>query len=346
MPGMCSVPGCRGYRKARSRGVVFHSLPTRDPQRCRSWLKAIQSPKFNENTPVSKYGNIRVCSQHFTAEDYEPDIQAELMKTTPRKILKSHVIPTVFIGRQHEELSSPGPPGNSSRTQTSSSSSSSSSSQHHPPAELSGSLCMVASVDHLNELISSKETSKSDEKGEKEPSHSKTMVNDGCLMELFQRCQTCGRPITKRKVSHCGAQKKVRWRCVGGHGGVWTSSPLLWEKFPEIHLLSSLSILFSGGNFTHFKKWAKHLQLNFMGHKTFCEIQKAYLNPERIQEEHQQTGDTLLHKSGDGCLDSSLSGTRNKSQVEEKRDESSVITVQVRQHEQEKLNVFTGNGNY
>ncbi|XP_042344225.1 THAP domain-containing protein 1-like [Plectropomus leopardus] len=83
MPGMCSVPGCKGYRKARSRGVVFHSLPTRDPQRCRKWLQAIQSPKFDENTPTSKYGSIRVCSQHFKPEDYEPDIQAEFMKTTP-----------------------------------------------------------------------------------------------------------------------------------------------------------------------------------------------------------------------------------------------------------------------
>lgn len=102
---MCSVPGCKGYKKARSRGVVFHSLPTRDPGRCRKWLKAIQNPKFDEDTPVAKYGNIRVCSQHFQQDDYEPDIQAELMKTTPRKILKSDVIPSVFSGRRPEDLS-------------------------------------------------------------------------------------------------------------------------------------------------------------------------------------------------------------------------------------------------
>ncbi|TMS13063.1 52 kDa repressor of the inhibitor of the protein kinase [Larimichthys crocea] len=117
MPGMCSVPGCKGYKKARSRGVVFHSLPTRDPGRCREWLKAIQNPKFDENTPVSKYGNIRVCSQHFKPEDYEPDIQAELMKTTPRKILKSFTIPSVFSGRQQEDLSTSLPAHDSSQTQ-------------------------------------------------------------------------------------------------------------------------------------------------------------------------------------------------------------------------------------
>lgn len=115
MPGVCSVPGCKGYKKARSRGVVFHSLPTRDPERCRKWLKAIQNPKFDENTPVNKYGNIRVCSQHFKSEDYEPDIQAELMKTTPRKILKSNVIPTVFSGRQQEDIKTSLPGDDTSR---------------------------------------------------------------------------------------------------------------------------------------------------------------------------------------------------------------------------------------
>ncbi|KAI3377880.1 hypothetical protein L3Q82_009019, partial [Scortum barcoo] len=336
MPGMCSVPGCKGYKKARSRGVVFHSLPTRDPERCRKWLKAIQSPKFDENTPVSKYGNIRVCSQHFKAEDYEPDIQAELMKTTPRKILKAHAVPTVFSRGQQEHRSTPAADdrtqlkapsaapqssieddnmlqwtslvtsGPSTSSQASSlgrqgtgmvtglsspslpiplsqiaSGTPSTPPQSPPPAGLS-----VASVDRLNESFHQETESRStaqsdlDENTEEDLSRSRTIVNDSCLMELFEKCQTCGQTITKKKVSHCGAQKKVRWSCLGGHRGIWMSSPHLLETFPEIHLLTALSILFSGGTFTHFKKWAKHLHLNFMGHKTFFEIQKAYLNPE------------------------------------------------------------------
>lgn len=177
-------------------------------------------------------------------------------------------------------------------------------------------------MDRLNESfhegieLSSKATSKSDENTEKDLSQSKTIVNDSCLMELFKKCQTCGQPITRKKVAHCGAQKKVRWSCLSGHRGVWMSSPHLWETFPEIHLLTTLSILFSGGTFTHFKKWAKHLHLNFMGHKTFFEIQKAYLNSEmkpmnRTEQEgmfakgvHQKTEGSLLHISGDGCCDS------------------------------------------
>ncbi|XP_076583808.1 uncharacterized protein LOC143319097 [Chaetodon auriga] len=390
MPGMCSVPGCKGYKKARSRGVVFHSLPTRDPGRCRKWLKAIQNPKFDENTPVSKYGNIRVCSQHFKADDYEPDIQAELMKTTPRKILKSNVIPSVFSGRQPEDLSASLPADDTSLTQakapgaatlasisvvsgssmdcvlqqtsvlTSASSLGvqvtdvdaaslspsltipiasgfpSASSQSPPPSELSESLCSVASVARLSERfhqeteLSLTSTSKPDKNTEKDfQIQSKTIVNDSCLMELFQKCQTCGQPITNKKVSHCGAQKKVRWSCLGGHRGTWMSSPHLWEAFPEIHLLMTLSILFSGGSFTHFKKWAKHLHLNFMGHKTFFELQKAYLSPEvkqmnRTEQEgifakgvHQQPEGTPLH------ISDPLKEIKAKSRRREKRALSS-----------------------
>ncbi|GAA6227812.1 uncharacterized protein LOC108877765 isoform X1 [Lates japonicus] len=368
MPGMCSVPGCKGYKKARSRGVVFHSLPTRDPERCRKWLKAIQNPKFDENTPVGKYGNIRVCSQHFKPEDYEPDIQAELMKTTPRKILKSNAIPSVFSGRQQEDLSTSLSAGDSSKTEpkapstaaqastsvisgssadivlrwpsvlTSASSlnvqgtgvdaslspsilipissgAPSTLSQSPPPAEPCESVCSVASVDRLNESfhqetkLKATTASKSDMNTEKNLSQSKTIVNDSCLMELFKKCQTCGQTITRKRVSHCGAQKKVRWSCLSGHRGIWMSSPHLWEAFPEIHLLTALAILFSGGTFTYFKKWAQHLHLNFMGNKTFFDIQKAYLNSEKkqllrteqdgicVKGVHQQLEATPFHAS-------------------------------------------------
>ncbi|XP_028438293.1 uncharacterized protein LOC114558443 isoform X5 [Perca flavescens] len=360
MPGMCSVPGCKGYKKARSRGVVFHSLPTRDPGRCRKWLKAIHNPKFDENTPVSKYGNIRVCSQHFKPEDYEPDIQAELMKTTPRKILKSGVVPTVFSGRQQEDLRTSLPANDRGRTEGLSTSSQASflgvhgtgvytalspslpipiasniPSQPPLPAELSGSLCSVASVDRLKERfhqeteLSSTVTSKSDENTEKDLSQSKTIVNDSCLMELFKKCQTCGQPITKNKVSHCGAQTKVWWSCLGGHKGIWMSSPHLWEAFPEIHLLTTLSVLFSGGTFTHFKKWAKHLHLNFIGHKTFFEIQKAYLNPEMKQmnrTEQEQIFAKSVHKRPEGIL-LHISDPLKKMKAKSRRREKGALSL-------------------
>ncbi|XP_044204529.1 uncharacterized protein LOC122980512 isoform X2 [Thunnus albacares] len=192
----------------------------------------------------------------------------------------------------------------------------STSSPSPPPAELrEGSCSAAASKDCLNESshqeteLSSTTASKSDENTEKDLSGSRTIVNNSCLMELFKKCQTCGKPITKKNMSHCGAQTKVAWSCLGGHRGTWMSSPLLWDAFPEIHLLTALSIPFSGGSFTQFKTWAKHLHLNFMGHKTFFEIQKAYLNPEtnrtewdKILEVSQQLEGTLPHQISEDPL--------------------------------------------
>lgn len=84
-------------------GVVFHGLPTRDPQRCRIWLKAIQNPRFDENTPVSKYSGVRVCSLHFKPEDYEEDFRAKILNIAPKPMLKSGAVPSVFPGRQRGE---------------------------------------------------------------------------------------------------------------------------------------------------------------------------------------------------------------------------------------------------
>lgn len=86
--------------------------------------------------------------------------------------------------------------------------------------------------------------------------------------ELISATESTSDEIPAGHLSQC-AQKEVRWSCLGGHRGTWTSSPYLWEAFPEIHLLTALSILFSGGTFVQFKKWADHLHLNFMANETF-----------------------------------------------------------------------------
>uniref|UniRef100_A0AAQ5WYP8 THAP-type domain-containing protein n=1 Tax=Amphiprion ocellaris TaxID=80972 RepID=A0AAQ5WYP8_AMPOC len=106
-------PRCRGGAasldvKATTRpstwGSFFHGLPTRDPQRCRTWLKAIQNPRFDENTPVSKYSGVRVCSLHFTAEDYEEDFRGKILNIAPKPMLKSGAVPSVFPGRHSGAL--------------------------------------------------------------------------------------------------------------------------------------------------------------------------------------------------------------------------------------------------
>ncbi|XP_029283502.1 uncharacterized protein LOC115005697 isoform X2 [Cottoperca gobio] len=105
MPWRCCVPGCKGYDEAKSMGVIFHGLPTRDPQRCTTWLQAIRNPRYDpDNTPVSKYSGVRVCSLHFQPEDYEEDFRAKILNITPKPVLKSGAVPSVFPGRERGDL--------------------------------------------------------------------------------------------------------------------------------------------------------------------------------------------------------------------------------------------------
>ncbi|KAE8289367.1 hypothetical protein D5F01_LYC13256 [Larimichthys crocea] len=239
MPWRCCVPGCKGYDEAKSMGVVFHGLPTRDPQRCRTWLKAIQNPRLDEDTPVTRYGGVRVCSLHFTPEDYEEDFRAKILNTAPKPTLKSGAVPSVFPGRPSAEPGSPGtrpPAPKRGRTQASCGAAVSSSSQPPPPAPpppaavaADESFCIVVSVDPLDsepELNSATTSEESDEDSDC------TVVYNRSLMELFRRCQTCGQPITDKEVFHCGAQTRVKWSCHGGHSGTWKSSPYLRDVLP------------------------------------------------------------------------------------------------------------------
>nr|XP_020473077.1 uncharacterized protein LOC109970091 [Monopterus albus] len=233
MPWRCCVPGCKGYDEAKSMGVVFHGLPTRDPQRCRTWLKAIRNPRFDENTPISKYSGVRVCSLHFKTEDYEEDIRAKIMNIAPKPMLKSGAVPSVFPGREHGEphgtVASP-PTPKRTRTQAMCGSAGSSS-QSLPAAGSEESFCVVVSVDPLDDGSLHSEpgfssVATSDESDE-DVDEDCTIVYNRNLMELFRMCQMCGQPISEKKVLHSGAQMRVKWSCHGGHSGTWKSSPHL-----------------------------------------------------------------------------------------------------------------------
>ncbi|XP_026234056.1 uncharacterized protein LOC113174347 isoform X2 [Anabas testudineus] len=363
MVSSCIVPSCKRRRRT---GLSYYRFPVKDAERCKLWLRAVNNPKYDEDTAVDCLKNHRVCSLHFKPEDFERHLVWEAMGGDGVRKLRPTAVPSLNLDHgetstcvEQEKVPSKAAQASSSVAsapsllpwasvltsgQSTSSQSSlgvrctgvdttssypshpvsipsgapSTSSQSPPPAEISERVYSVSSKTiHQETEISSGTESKSDDTTNL--SQSKTIVNDSCLMELFKKCQTCGQTIIKKKVSQCGAQKKVRWSCLGGHRGIWMSSPYLWEAFPEIHLLTTLSILFSGGAFTHFKKWAKHLHLNFMGNKTFFEIQKAYLNPDVKQinrtelEVHQQPEGTFIQITDDGrCVSSGLVSKRNE----------------------------------
>uniref|UniRef100_A0A3P8TZW2 THAP-type domain-containing protein n=1 Tax=Amphiprion percula TaxID=161767 RepID=A0A3P8TZW2_AMPPE len=234
MPWRCCVPGCKGYDEAKSMGVVFHGLPTRDPQRCRTWLKAIQNPRFDENTPVSKYSGVRVCSLHFTAEDYEEDFRGKILNIAPKPMLKSGAVPSVFPGRHSGALgrtdtSAPAP----KRRKIPASVSATGSSPQPPPAAGSEeSFCIVVSVDPLDNSFHSEPEFSSLMASDEDANKDCTVVHSCSLMELFRRCQTCGKPIAGKEVFHSGVQMRVKWSCHGGHAGTWKSSPRLRDTLP------------------------------------------------------------------------------------------------------------------
>ncbi|XP_051988843.1 uncharacterized protein LOC127648291 [Xyrauchen texanus] len=89
----CVYPGCfrinkvLRLRELTSTGdgrLTFHQFPWKDPERLKLWLLAI---RWDVNTPMEKIERSRLCSEHFTSEDYEPE------KGKPRRLLKSSAVP-------------------------------------------------------------------------------------------------------------------------------------------------------------------------------------------------------------------------------------------------------------
>jgi len=143
----------------------------------------------------------------------------------------------------------------------------------------------------------------------------KIIVNESSLMSLFKFCQMCGRPISSKTIFDTGAQRCVKWMCLGGHSGTWKSSPDI-RGMPEVNLLSAAAVLFRGGTYTELSDWCQTMGVQMIGSSTFYNIQKAYLNP-AIEHVYMQQRSALLarvyleqmdgkrpHLSGDDRCDS------------------------------------------
>lgn len=93
MSWRCSVPGCGKRNQAKAKDVVIHRFPEKDLELCSKWLAAIG----RDGTKTErKYASLRVCSQHFSPDDYQRDLKAELLGCPPKKVLKKTAIPTIF----------------------------------------------------------------------------------------------------------------------------------------------------------------------------------------------------------------------------------------------------------
>ncbi|XP_010904105.2 THAP domain-containing protein 4 [Esox lucius] len=235
----CSVPGCADYKKAQTAGVTFHRLPAGDIPRSIQWLVAIRNAAYNVNTPVEKYPNVRVCSQHFKPEDFETDMKSQLMGLPGRRTLKSDAIPSIFpftskrkasdqtVSAQQKRIKA-GTRSPSSAAASTSSAVQGNSTKPDADDDVNTSFSSADHVDILDESfwLGTKSSSHSDEGKTSRPRQEpKCIVLESKVMELMKFCQTCGRSITSTDISHIGTMMKVKWGCNGGHTGTWTSGP-------------------------------------------------------------------------------------------------------------------------
>lgn len=95
---VCAVLGC-----ARKRELTYR-IPLGDLDMCRKWFTALKNPNLSEETPADVLKNIRVCSKHFRAEDFKPDLMFALMGTKSRPELKDDAVPSVLLNSVTEQF--------------------------------------------------------------------------------------------------------------------------------------------------------------------------------------------------------------------------------------------------
>lgn len=108
----------------------------------------------------------------------------------------------------------------------------------------------------------------------------KWIVNESKLMELFQKCSTCGALISEsdQTIITTGSRITVSWKCNNGHTGHWESCPNT-RGMPENNLLAAAATLFTGETFTDIADWAGLLNLQLPQKTAYNNIQASYLIP-------------------------------------------------------------------
>ncbi|KAL1493357.1 hypothetical protein ABEB36_011426 [Hypothenemus hampei] len=100
MPGCrCAVTKCNNsleVTRRLNRNVLYHRFPKNENvfalwvQRCR------RTDKWNPQ-------NSRVCSEHFTPDDYERDLKSELLSLPEKKHLKASAIPSTVLEQNNQQ---------------------------------------------------------------------------------------------------------------------------------------------------------------------------------------------------------------------------------------------------
>uniref|UniRef100_A0A8C6WMC0 THAP domain-containing protein 1 n=1 Tax=Neogobius melanostomus TaxID=47308 RepID=A0A8C6WMC0_9GOBI len=165
MPFICIVPGCDNKQKVYS-VVMFHRFPTH-PKRRKKWFDALKMDPTN----LEGLKNWRVCSEHFTEEDYTSSGLRLKNSATPT-ILRSHP-----IGETAMDMSATSVFDVSMTSETA-----------LDPADIS----FVPDSSTSTSTTGSSSSLSGQPRGFKER---KWIVNESKLLELFLICPKCGSAI-------------------------------------------------------------------------------------------------------------------------------------------------------
>ncbi|XP_017328547.1 zinc finger protein 93 isoform X1 [Ictalurus punctatus] len=218
MSWRCSVPGCGKRNQAKAKDVVIHRFPEKDLELCSKWLAAIG----RDGTKTErKYASLRVCSQHFSPDDYQRDLKAELLGCPPKKVLKKTAIPTIFHTKRKQGRR-PSQTLNKTQPQVSSE-------KENAPTPLS----TCSELEEMSWLKAIKSLQIS--QGSNIFKSREVIVNTQCLLELFQFCWRCQKECCIT-IEGNERQFSVTQDCQScGHHRDWRSHPPSAEPAQTFH---------------------------------------------------------------------------------------------------------------
>nr|XP_055059833.1 uncharacterized protein LOC129443386 [Misgurnus anguillicaudatus] len=310
----CDYPDCTNKDVALS-PHTFQRFPVADVALRRLWLIALG---FNVNTKLAKIKKLRVCSAHFSDDDYVSSCPGQ----RKQRALKSTAVPapwactsvvmaataqsgcsTDSIPDEVDHAFSGLPQSTVPKTKPSTSgtylalpptceqskSGNPSSTVASETLETSMSSIEAPSVGDdctflpLSSECTSTRSSSSDvsivgAERRGDWSERKWIVNESALMELFLTCLTCGVSITDKKITSCGSKIKIEWTCLNHHTGVWQSCPDV-SGIPENNLVSSAAIMFTGTTQNEIAEWADLLNLQLPKKTSYYSLQSTYMIP-------------------------------------------------------------------
>ena len=89
MPNYCVVYGCNS---SGSDDISIHTFP-KDPETRKKWICFVKNHRSCWDGPTK---HSVICSLHFSADDFEQDLQNKLMKIKKRKNLRKGAVPCLF----------------------------------------------------------------------------------------------------------------------------------------------------------------------------------------------------------------------------------------------------------